>query len=199
MRKIQPIVEGRYYHIFNRGIDGINIFQDRKDYHFFLDKLEKHLKNTASLISYCLLKNHFHLLVFVKENVTEKSRYGNTEIKLDFSKQIGHFFNSYAQVFNRANHRSGSLFVSPFRRKLIESELYISSVIFYIHANAQHHGYANDFREWPYSSYQQIADGNSSLINLKWIFEWFGSRENFLKFHDSNKVLPEEREWVLEK
>ncbi|HMH32789.1 MAG TPA: hypothetical protein VK543_07150 [Puia sp.] len=190
MRHIQPILEGHYYHIYNRGINGTDIFLEKKNYFYFLEKFEEYTSKVAYVRAYCLLKNHFHALVYVKENTMEK--------KLDFSKQLGCFFNAYAQAFNKQYGRKGSLFTSPFRRKLIESELYISSVIFYIHANAQHHGFVTDFREWPYSSYPQIIDGSSTLINSSWLFDWFGDKRMFIRFHENNKVLMEESQWVLE-
>jgi len=198
MRNIQPILEGRYFHIYNRGVNGESIFRDNKDYFFFIEKLEEYVKKVATIHAYCLLRNHFHILVYIKENATEPKRDGKAGITLDFSKQLGYFFNKYAQAFNRRHERKGSLFTSPFRRKLIESDLYISSVIFYIHANAQHHGFVTDFREWPYSSYPQIIDGGSTLINPSWLFDWFGDKKMFIRFHESNKVLMEESQWVLE-
>lgn len=49
------------YHVFNRGINGINIFIEDKNYTYFLEKYDKYLSPIADTFAYCLLKNHFHI------------------------------------------------------------------------------------------------------------------------------------------
>ena len=200
MRNIQPIVGGHYYHIYNRGISGQKIFLEKKNYSFFLEKFKEYTSKVANILAYTLLEDHFHALVYVKEDKHNEVKGSCLQVPNhpDFCRQMTHFFTIYVQSFNKQYQRKGSLFVSPFRRKLIESDLYLGSVMFYIHANAEHHGYIDDFRDWPYSSYGQIVDGQSELIDTAWIYEWFGSRGNFIKFHTSNQKLMTERKWVIE-
>ena len=199
MRNIDPVVQGNYYHIYNRGIDGESIFRENSNYHYFLRKYEEYVSGVADTLAYSLLRDHFHALVFVKHNVIVKRSDQQGEIKLDFSKQLGHFLNGYAQAFNKKYHRAGSLFESPFRRKLITEDLYLGSVMFYIHANAQHHGLVKDFRAWSFSSYSLLANDQPTLANSKWMRDWFGSRENFIRFHNANYKLMNSKNWVLEK
>ena len=64
----QDIIEpGATYHIFNRGNNGEDIFKENENYLYFLDLIRKHLLSVCSIYAYCLLRNHFHLLLKGKE------------------------------------------------------------------------------------------------------------------------------------
>lgn len=130
---IQPIVEGDYFHIYNRGVNGEDIFKEQRNYNYFLQQYIFYCSDVFETFSYTLLKNHFHLMVYVKENVTVPKHNGQGLIKLNASIQLSHFFNSYVQSFNKANNRTGPLFESPFERRLIDDDSYLSSMIFYCH------------------------------------------------------------------
>ena len=58
---------GKYYHIYNRGIDRKAIFKQNENYEFFLTRIGKYLSAVLDLYAYCLLKNHFHLMVRIKD------------------------------------------------------------------------------------------------------------------------------------
>jgi len=62
--------EGNFYHIYNRGNNRENIFFEENNYYYFLEKYDKYLTNYLETFAYCLLPNHFHLLVRVKENTS---------------------------------------------------------------------------------------------------------------------------------
>ncbi|MDA3893461.1 MAG: hypothetical protein PF517_17490 [Salinivirgaceae bacterium] len=64
---IEPILHGKYYHIYNRGINSCNIFESTADYEHFLKLYDKYISSIAETYAWCLLKNHFHLLVRIKE------------------------------------------------------------------------------------------------------------------------------------
>ena len=61
------MTEGHLYHIYNRGINSDLIFLEEKNYDFFLKRLNEYLLPHIYLISYCLMPNHFHLIVKIKE------------------------------------------------------------------------------------------------------------------------------------
>src|SRR5689334_11532360 len=98
--QIEPVLEGKCYHIYNNGVNGIDIFQRDSDYFDFLTKYPFYMERIVETFAYSLLKNHFHLLLFTKENVIVERDDGKGLIRLNASKQIGHFFNAYAQKFN---------------------------------------------------------------------------------------------------
>lgn len=195
---IQPVLEGNYFHIYNRGINSEDLFKEEKNYSFFLEQYKKYCTDVFDTYSYALLKNHFHLFVYVKENVVVKRNDGKGEIKLTASKQLAHFFNSYAQAINKSHSRTGSLFESPFERKLVNSEHYISSMIYYCHYNAQLHGMVKDFKDWPFSSYHSIMEGNTEIIATEKVLQWFGGKEAFEKQHQ-NRYNPKDLTLLLER
>ncbi|MCK5852817.1 2-amino-4-hydroxy-6-hydroxymethyldihydropteridine diphosphokinase, partial [bacterium] len=59
---------GYFYHVFNRGNNGQTIFYSRENYLFFLKKMDEYLTPFASIISWCLMPNHFHWVIFVHRN-----------------------------------------------------------------------------------------------------------------------------------
>lgn len=119
---IDNIEEGFFYHIYNRGNNGGNIFFDKENYAYFLKLLEKYIVPVADVYCYCLMKNHYHLLVRIKEmDEINKAELKYKTIEkpslVNASKQFSHLFNAYAQAINRRYSRSGSLFEKPFERK----------------------------------------------------------------------------------
>jgi putative transposase len=63
----EPILHGNYYHIYNRGNNGIEIFFENENYYHFLRLYAKYIEPVAETFAWCLLKNHFHILVRIKE------------------------------------------------------------------------------------------------------------------------------------
>ena len=66
MTSPSPLLYDTYYHIYNRGVNGENLFVEERNYDLFLKLYEKHLAPVTDLFAYCLLKNHFHLSLRVK-------------------------------------------------------------------------------------------------------------------------------------
>jgi REP element-mobilizing transposase RayT len=176
MQSFEKLIPGNYYHIYNRGINGEDLFKEAKNYPFFLKRLQKYLLPVSEIYAYCLLKNHFHLLVKIKETAT-------TEVSIPFS----HFFNSYAQAINKAYGRSGGLFTTPFKRKHVTNENHLTWLIWYIHANPERHKMAADFRKWPWSSYHAILANQIGFIESSQVLRFFEGIKNFETFHTSNK------------
>jgi len=65
IRKIN-LIEGHFYHIYNRSVADNLLFIEEKNYHFFLSKIKKYLLVTADVLAYCLMPNHYHLIVQLK-------------------------------------------------------------------------------------------------------------------------------------
>ena len=58
---------GNLYHIYNQGNNRQKIFYVRENYLFFLNKLRRHILVHSDILAWCLMPNHFHLLVYVKQ------------------------------------------------------------------------------------------------------------------------------------
>ncbi|WP_312076421.1 transposase [Chryseobacterium sp.] len=193
--RITSLEPERYYHIYNRGINGETIFKSDRNKDFFLQKITQLLIPVCDIYCYCLLSNHFHLLVRIKSDAeinslvkvqnldkafSEKGLHSYQNV---FSKQFSRIFNSYSQAFNKENSRHGALIESPFRRKEITSEEYLRNTIVYIHQNPQLHNMSDDFRTFKYSSYQTILSNKSTSILRKEVIKLFDDEGNFIFCH----------------
>jgi putative transposase len=195
---IQPIIEGQYFHIYNRGVNGETLFKEKRNYHYFLQQYKLYCSDVVETLAYCLLKKHFHLLVYIKENVEVPRRDGQGMFKLNASKQLGHFFNSYAQSINKAHNRTGPLFESPFERKSVEDESYIMAMVYYCHRNAVHHGFVSDLREWEFSSYHSILANDSSIVATAEVIQRFGSITRFEEAHKTGVAQTDSEKYIIE-
>lgn len=175
--KQEDILPGNYYHIFNRANGDSLLFYRDENYEYFLRKLVQYLSDYLVIFSYCLLPNHFLLLVFVKENIKE----------INLSKVFSNFFNSYAKSINKQELRNGSLFQRPFKMKVISNHDYIKIVVNYIHRNPIHHGICENVPEYEWSSYKSIKNRDSSFVDVNSVLEWFAGIDDF--DHFTNKLL----------
>ncbi|MCS3868115.1 REP element-mobilizing transposase RayT [Chryseobacterium ginsenosidimutans] len=189
-----PIETDRFYHIYNRGINGENIFKSDRNYLFFLNKMSEFIIPVCDVYAYCLMPNHFHLLVRIKsdEELESLVKISNLDKALKtglhspqniFSKQFARIFNSYSQAFNKENNRHGALIESPFKRKLITSDEYLINTIIYIHQNPQNHSATTAFSKYNFSSYQSILSNSKTLLKRDEVIELFDNRENFIMSH----------------
>lgn len=195
---IQPLTEGQYFHIYNRGVNSEDLFKEKRNYYYFLQQYKFYCSDVLETLAYCLLKNHFHLLVYVKENVEVPRKDGQGMFKMNASKQLGHFFNSYAQSINRAHKRTGPLFESPFERKWVDDESYIMSMIYYCNRNAQHHGFVKDFRDWEFSSYNSMIRNDNTLVVAEKVIRRFGNVAAFEKAHSIFLENKEMDKYIIE-
>ena len=179
---VEPLVSGSVYHIYNRGINGEILFKNDASYRRFIDKYERYCNKVFNTLAYNLLSNHFHIIAQVKPDLVLSDDDGD-DITLDPSRQIAHLCNSHAQHINKKYSRTGALFETPFHRKCISSDDYLSTAIFYTHNNANRHGFVDDFREWPYSSYHAIVGNEPTFLSREWVLNWFGGKEQFIDFH----------------
>jgi putative transposase len=195
---IQPLIEGQYFHIYNRGVNSENLFKEKKNYCYFLKQYILYCSDVLETYAYCLLKNHFHLLAYVKENVEVPRKNGEGMFRLNASKQLSHLFNSYAQSINKAHDRTGPLFESPFERKLIDNDRYLTSVVCYCHHNPQLHGFVNDFKEWEFSSYHAIINNDNTFISSQKVIDRFGGLTLFKKAHKTGLSNKDSEKFKIE-
>lgn len=187
---ISQLLPGNFYHIYNRGINAEIIFKKDTHYQLFLNKYIKHVWPYVDTFAYCLMSNHFHLLVRIKteEEIINSSLQQYPMKKNEFydkfiSRQFSHLFNGYTQVINNECKRTGGLFESPYRRIEVSNHRYFTQLIGYIHQNPQKHGFVSDFREYHYSSYQSHLFNKATKLKRDEVLSWFGGKEDYLKFH----------------
>lgn len=199
--KQEDLIPGNSYHIYNKAIGKDKLFTSDNDYYYFLQKLSRYILPVADIISYCLVPNHFHLLINIKEFESLRnnmsSKYSETP-NVYLSQVFSNFFNSYTKSFNKAHRRVGRLFLYSFRRILVEDDDYLIYLINYIHRNPIHHGISKSFTEWKYSSYQAIISKNETNVNRNIVLALFGSTEEFVTYHNENITKSGFNKYLLE-
>ncbi len=188
MQELEKLKPGKFYHIYNRGNNKEDIFIEERNYDYFLRQYQKYVSPIADTFAYCLMKNHFHLLVRIKtqaktHEVLPGKILARPRGSLSLSQQFGNFFNSYAKSINKAYGRTGNLFGDRFKRKEVVGVDSLKVVVQYIHTNPQSHMFVKDFRSYPDSSYQIIARRESSFLLSDEVLSWFGDMEEFERYH----------------
>ena len=198
-----PLENGKYYHIYNRGNNGIDLFYETENFNHFLRLYEKYIDPIAETFAWCLMKNHFHILVYIKEaneiDIT-KLEYSSTESPkiVSASKQFSHLFNAYTQAMNKRFNRTGSLFEKNFKRKVVSSENYYQKLIFYIHNNPVHHRFTENIVEYPWTSYGTILSTKQTKLQRNRVIQAFNDLENFKYYHSINQDLGEIEGLIIE-
>ena len=200
---IEPLISGNYYHIYNRGNNGVDVFYDNASYYHFLKLYNQYLSPVADTFAWCLLKNHFHLLVYLKkgnEIENEELEYSTVEISkiVNASRQFSHLFNAYTQAINKKFNRTGSLFENTFERKIVTSEKYFQKLIYYIHNNPVHHGFTENINDYPWSSYDTILSIKPTKLKRKEVLDIYDDVDNFIYFHTVKQNLEEINDLLIE-
>lgn len=185
--------EEKFYHIYNRGNNGQKIFFENKNYVYFLGKIEKYLGQYVDIIAYCLMPNHFHLLVYCKKMHNSP---GDSKSPGEYSEQviksIAILLRSYTRAINKKYSRSGSLFQQSTKSKLLETKdkNYPFICFHYIHQNPVKSKLANRFENWIHSSYLEYAGITSTNIcNKKVAYEYLDIPEEHVSFKKQSQAV----------
>jgi REP element-mobilizing transposase RayT len=176
-----PLQPGMCYHIYNRGNNRENLFQETRNYPYFLGLYAKHIEPVADTYAFCLLRNHFHVSTRIRTE--EEFKVSDSKKKFDPSQSFSNFFNAYAKAINKGYGRTGSLFEERFGRIPVMNDSYLANLIFYIHYNPQKHKFIADFRDWPWSSYPALIGNGETKLKRDKVLNLFGGRKGFEDFH----------------
>lgn len=173
------------YHIYNQGNNYQDIFRCDEDYLIFLRMIRKHLQPHTEIIAWCLMNNHFHLMVYTDERSCEMMKQGGLEIE-KLTNGIRKLLSGYARIFNKRYNRMGSVFRQKTKAKnVVESDWvvkqhytlmdYCSRCFDYIHQNPVMAGLVKQQGEWIYSSYNDYAGiRNGTLCNKELAAKYCG-------------------------
>ena len=198
---------GQIYHVFNHANGWENLFHESRNYHFFLEKMDRFLSPTIDIYAHCLMPNHFHLAAGIPEMkeliIRDKDFEGLNEEEAGkrISKQFSNLFSCYTQSSNILYERRGSLFVPNMKAKEVKDEASLCKVIHYIHSNPVHHGFTKEIQEWPYSSYNSFISNTQKSMEREFILKTFGGLQNFIEYHKQPITLriknhKEDKEWM---
>ena len=186
MQETKGLEPNKFYHIYTRGNNGETVFVNKESYFYFMQLYRKYVSPYVNTFSYCLLPNHVHFLIQVKDNeaLFKDSELNQEKIPVNLQRQLGHLLNAFTKAMNVRFERNDSLFQKRFRRKEVTSEAYFTRLIFYIHFNPQHHGLIENHQDWPYSSYNSLLSKKNTNLQREKVLEWFGGEKHFVEFHN---------------
>ena len=166
-------VQGNYYHIYNRGVNRQKIFFSKENYFHCLRLLSKYSKAyLVTVIAYCLMPNHYHLLV-------------RQDSEIGFPKLIKTVFNAYVQAVNKQLGRKGTLFEGRSKHVHVDKDEYILHLCRYIHLNPVEAGLARMPEDWIFSNYRDwIGRRQGKLKDIGFISTFFANSEEYLKICD---------------
>ena len=188
-----------YYHIYNRGTNRENIFVQERNYYHFLKLYTKYIAPITETYAYCLLKNHFHLLVRIKsvQEIFAENQPTGDRLEQYPSRKFSDFFYAYSKAINAAYGRTGSLFQHPFGRVLVTGERQFWNTLVYIHHNPQKHKFVQDFRDWKWSSYGLIQPKKHAVQSHGPALGWYGGAQPYQELH-SHWMSAAESAWLGE-
>lgn len=168
-------VEGEIYHIYNRGNNSQNIFFNKDNYLFFLKKLRKELLPYCEILAYCMMPNHFHLMVMTKSSDNSKllddSLIQTIEGKKNLNTGIAILLRSYTRAIQKQENIKGSLFQQKTKAQALTNSKNLglnhpAICMHYIHQNPLRGGLVSNMEGWPFSSFRDYAGlRNGTLCN----------------------------------
>ncbi len=195
------LVPDSYYHLFNRGNNRQDVFFQDWDYRLFLMRCPRFVDPVAEVYAYCLLPNHFHMLIRIRsrqelmpgllhKDVNRKKTIRSVEDYV--SDQFSNWFNSYTRTTNKYRRRDGNLFKRPFQRKEVDTPEYFKRLVRYIHWNPQYHGLVDDFRTWKYSSYHAMLCTEPTRLQREAVLARFGGVAGFRAWHELGRAVDDD-------
>ena len=134
-------------------------------------------KYKIKIIAYCLMPNHFH--IFLKQSTEE----------LSISSFISSLLNSYVKAINNKYQRSGTLFESKTKSKIIEKEEYFKWLIKYILDNPVKAKLVNENTEWEFSNVKDLFGlRNGNLTDLQYVRSFFQSEKVMVDFLSDKSI-----------
>jgi len=170
---------GATYHICNRGVNREDIFKEDKNYAYFLSLMRKYLLPVADIYAYCLMKNHYHLLLRFKEQ--------QNVLALDAYKPLSNMLNTYSKSINKKYQRTGNLFQRHPKRSKVSDKEYFMQLVVYIHLNPIKHNFSASLN-YPHSSYQAIISDKATNLDRKTVIDYFDDKDNLIFWHDFRRL-----------
>ncbi|MDX2346195.1 MAG: transposase [Legionella sp.] len=144
-RPLRILYENAYYHVMNRGADRQNIFIGEKDKSIFLQTLaEACCQFRLEVHAYCLMDNHYHLLLKTPE--------------ANLSRSMRHINGVYTQRYNKRHGKDGALFRGRYKAILVDSDAYLLHLSKYIHLNPITAKMVAALEQYEWSSYSAYID-----------------------------------------
>lgn len=189
----KPLIEGEYYHIYNRGVEKINIVSDQKDMDRFFQSMEEFntidpigsiyehsfvkknqlgspTSKLIEIVAYCLNPNHYH---FILKQVSEKG----------IEKFMQRFGTGYTKYFNNRHERSGALFQGVFKSIHVNTDPYFMHLSAYVNLNNRVHKLGSRTSKLSMSSWSEyVGESKRAVCKKDFIMGYFKSTQDYKRF-----------------
>lgn len=207
------LATGEIYHVFNHSVAGIPIFKGARENNLFIESMRFYLQakpptkfsiyrqsrrtfplnlkeKWATIINFCLMPNHFHLLLRQEKG---------DGIKNFLQRVLG----SFAHYFSLKNKFRGHVFEGNFKAVRVENEEQLLHLSRYIHLNPVTAYLVENPEEYPYSSYKiYLGEESSDFVDPSPVLQNFSSPDKYREFlldqRDHQRTLEKIKHLLLE-
>jgi putative transposase len=167
---------GAIFHVYNRGVARQRVFYSVDECGLFLSLMREKLLPIADVLSYCLIPNHYHLTLRLKQD--------------DLSDGMQRFMTAFVKRVNAAHDRPGPLFQGRFNAIPVTSDRQLLYLTCYHHLNPLAAGLVRSARDWQLSSYPDYLGMRAgSLVCMDPVLELAGGRDAYEKFVEEYALL----------
>lgn len=184
-RPLRLLYPGAWYHVMNRGRNREVTFFWSEDYLSFVELLkESTLLWGIRVSAYCLMPNHYHLLLQTKES--------------NLDRCMRHINGIYTQRFNRRHKKEGQLFRGRYKSILVEEDQYLLQLVKYIHRNPLRANLVSDLKNYKWSSHWAYLSTAKKWdwLNKDFIFNFLGEKKTHIKAY-KRFIFEQETEEIL--
>ena len=193
--------KGYMYHIYNQGNNRRNIFYKRDNYFFFFQKIKNYVLPYADIIAWCLMPNHFHLMIYVREEFLLLDSQGLTRSKTltskvqtnkfkrrTFNESIGIMLRSYTRAINKQEGFSGTLFRKQTKAQCLDCINQITPS-FFISDGVTQINIQDPEKEYPQVCFDYIHENPVKAKLVKCSTDWeFSSAQDYANLRDVEMV-----------
>lgn len=187
---------GNLYHIYNQGNNRQKIFFSRENYLFFLNKIKAHILPHADIVAWCLMPNHFHLMVYVHDleiEVNSSEGVGSSEgvtpsdaltKTRTLNESIGILLRSYTRAINKQENSTGSVFRKETKAECLTNANGITPSFYGSHINVR-----IPEKEYPQACFNYIHQNPVKANLVKLPEEWeFSSYPDYSGMRDGKLI-----------
>ena len=149
-----------FCHVYSRGNNRQQTFFTAQHYLYFIRKIREQIAPHCELLAYCLMPNHFHLLLFA----TPSSVGAGPVRSQPLIRGIGAAISFYSQGLNKERDNTGSVFQNKTKAKFLLDSVVVHTCFHYIHQTPVRAGLTGTLAEWSYASYRDYAGLRSGTL-----------------------------------
>ncbi|HRS53544.1 MAG TPA: hypothetical protein P5250_02415 [Bacteroidales bacterium] len=176
-----PFMPDKYFHIYHKVENGRNLFPTEEYKNIFFNALNKIINPYAKIIGYCLLPDHYHLLIKVKSQLYQKNGFPNIGQLLTY--YLRRFIRNYNQFVNTQEKKKGKLLSAlPYITPIKDNEQ-MKEILVGIHLNPVYHNITEDPGIYQWSSFQPFLKQNNDNLPCEEVLNYYGGKQKFIDYH----------------